>query len=391
MMKAFRQLFLSLAVVAAGLYVWIAYVPASMPVLERLGVLDLLGLEAPADQGGEQPGGGTRGDGVTQVITAKVGAQALVDRISTIGDGRARRSVDVRSNAMGTITDLTLEPGTYVKAGTVIAQLQDEAEQIALEQGQIRLQNAQTDAERIRQLQGTGAVTEVRLRETELALRSAELAVRQAEFDLSQRQTVAPISGWVGIINLEVGDRVSAQDLLVTITDRSEILIDFRVPERVVGKIRTGLPIEVTPLGLRDQTIAGQISAIDTVVDRASRTLLIQGRVPNEDEKLRAGMAFAVDMTFPGEEVLSIEPLAVQWSSNGPFVWAVRDGKVAQVSVEIVQRNSDAVLVTSEDLSVGEQVVTEGVQTLRNGSEVSIANPDEAANLMPASQVRTSL
>lgn len=390
-MKAFRQLVLSLAVVAAGLYVWIAYVPASLPMLERVGVLDLLGIEAPPEQRGEQSGGWGGGGGAAQVITAKVGTQALMDRISTIGDGRARRSVDVRANAMGTITDLDLAPGSYVTAGTVVARLQDEAEQIALEQGQIQLENARTDAERIRQLQGMGAVTEVRLRETELALRSAELALRQAEFDLSQRQIKAPISGWVGIINLEMGDRVSAQDLLVTITDRSEILIDFRVPERVVGKIKTGLPIEVTPLGLRDQTLIGEISAIDSVVDRASRTLLVQGRVPNADERLRAGMAFAVDMTFPGETVLSIAPLAVQWSSDGPFVWVVRDGTVTAVAVAIVQRNSDAVLVTSDDLAVDDLVVTEGVQTLREGAEVSVTNRDETANREVAPQTEGAL
>lgn len=389
-MHALRQILLSIAVLAAGLYVWIAYVPASLPLLERLGVLDLLGLEAPEDQGGGQQGG-WGGGGPAQVITDRVTAQALVDRINTIGDGRARRSVDVRSNAMGTITHLDLAPGSYVEAGTILARLQDEAERIALEQGQIQLADARADAQRIRQLQGTGAVTEVRLRETELALRSAELAVRQAEFDLSQRQIEAPISGWVGIINLEVGDRVSAQDLLVTITDRSEILIDFRVPERVVAKIRTGLPIEVTPLGLRDLTITGEISAIDTVVDRASRTLLVQGRVPNTDERLRAGMAFAVSMTFPGETVLSIPPLAVQWSSDGPFVWAVRDGKAAQVPVSIAQRNSDAVLVTSDDLSEGELVVTEGVQTLRDGAEVGIANPEEAAHRARAARPGATL
>ncbi|MCZ4352843.1 efflux RND transporter periplasmic adaptor subunit [Roseovarius aestuarii] len=378
-MKVFRQLILSLAVLAAGLYVWVSYVPASLPMLDRLGVLEALGIEPPMEQDSEQQTGGPRG-GPARVIIAKVGEQALVDRISTIGDGRARRSVDVRSNAMGTITHLNLVPGGYVQAGTVIARLQDEAERIALEQGQIQLEDARTDAERIRQLQGTGAVTEVRLRESELALRSAELAVRQAEFDLSQRQIEAPISGWVGIINLEVGDRVSAQDLLVTITDRSEILIDFRIPERVVGKIRAGLPIEVTPLGLRELTLTGEISAIDTVVDRSSRTLLVQGRLPNKDEQLRAGMAFAVNMTFPGETVLSIAPLAVQWSSDGPFVWVVHDAKVTQVAVTIVQRNRDSVLVTSDDLKVGDNVVTEGVQTLREGGEVSVENLDEAAS-----------
>lgn len=377
-MKAFRQFILSVAVLAAGLYVWIAYVPAAQPVLERIGLLDLLGVEAaPAAKTGQQ--GAWDGDNAARVITATVGERALADNIKAIGDGRARRSVSVRSNAEGIITDLALEAGMYVKAGTVIARLQDEAERIALERAGIELQNARTDAARIKQLAATDAVTEVRVLETELALRSAELGVQQAEFDLSQRRITAPISGWVGIIDLEQGDRVSGQDLLVTITDRSSILIDFRVPERVIGKIEVGQPIEVTPLGQPDRVLPGKISAMDTVVDRASRTLLVQGGVPNEEGLLRAGMAFSVTLSFPGDTLLSIPPLALQWSSAGPFVWAVRDGRVAQVAVAIAQRNNDAVLVTSADLAPGEMVVTEGVQTLRDGGEVNPMSEDQAA------------
>ncbi|MCQ0093291.1 efflux RND transporter periplasmic adaptor subunit [Roseovarius sp. M141] len=389
-MKAFRQLALSVAVLAAGLYVWIAYVPAAQPVLDRIGLLDLLGIEASQTQGGDQ-GNGWPGGGLSRVITATVGEQALADRINAIGDGRALRSVNVRSNAVGTITDMALLAGSYVDKGTVIVRLEDEAEKIALEQAQIQLVNARTDADRARRLEATGAVAEVRLREVELALRSAELGVRQAEFDLSQRHIVAPISGWIGIIDLEEGDRVNAQDLLVNISDRSDILIDFRVPERVVGKIATGQQIEVTPLGGRDAALIGEISAIDAVVDRASRTLLVQGRVPNEGDMLRAGMAFSVSMSFPGETLLSIPPLAVQWSSDGPFVWAVRDGKVAQVAVSIVQRESDAVLVTSDDLEVGETVVTEGVQTLRDGAEVSLTSNDEAVSGLSATTREAAL
>ncbi len=380
-MKALRQIILSFAVLVAGLYAWITYVPAAQPFLERVGLFDLLGIEAPqaqsTAQNRERPGAGP-----TRVIAAKVGERALADRINAIGDGRARRSVTVRSNAVGVITDLALNAGGYVEAGAVIAKLQDEAEKIALEQAKIRLEDARTEAERIKRLEATGATTEVRLRETELARRSAELAVRQAEFDLSQRQIVAPISGWVGIIDLEQGDRVNAQDVIVTITDRSDILIDFRVPERVVNKIAIGQTFDVTPLGLRNTTLTGEISAIDSVVDRASRTLLVQGRVPNKADLLRAGMAFSVNITFPGETMLSIAPLAVQWSSDGPFVWVVREGKAVQVAVTIAQRNSDEVLVTSDDLRAQDIVVTEGVQTLREGAGVSVITQDESASAL---------
>ena len=388
-MKAIRQLIIGLIVGAGALYIWIAYVPAARPLLDRVGLLDLLGLEIPVEGVGA-PEGGPRG-GAAQVVTAPVGEKATVDRVNAIGDGRARRSVTVRSSAQGQITELNLAAGRRVEEGTIIVRLQDERERIALEQAQIELENTRTDAERIQRLENTGTVTEVRLRESQVALRSAELAVRQAEFELSQRQIGAPISGWVGIIEVEEGDRVNAQELLATITDRSDILIDFRVPERVIGQMQVGQQIEVTPLGLRDLTLTGEIDAIDTVVDRASRTLRVQGRVDNVGDLLRAGMAFSVALTFPGETLLSIAPLAVQWSSDGPFVWAVRDGKAVQVEVTIVQRNADSVLVTSGDLEAEDTVVTEGVQTLRPGAEVAPAGEGGTATREKTAQTKETL
>ena len=371
--KALRQFFVFLLVLVAGLYAMLTYVPASRPYVAETGLLDLLGIEevAEAPQGS---GRGWGGGGPSLVVTAAVSEETLADRITAIGDGRARRSVTLRSNAVGVITDLNLPAGQLIEAGTVVALLENEAEQIALKQAELQLENAQTEQDRVERLQNTGAVSEVRLRETELALQSAELALSQAQFDLSQRRILAPISGWVGITDIEEGDRVNAQDQLATITDRSEILIDFRVPERVVSKLSLGKEITVTPLGMRDLTLTGEVSAIDSVIDRASRTLLVQGRVPNEGDQLRAGMAFSVSLTFVGDPFLAIPPLAVQWSSDGPFVWTVREGKAHQVAVEIAQRNSNSVLVLSDDLTADDVVVTEGVQTLREGGEVREVN-----------------
>jgi RND family efflux transporter MFP subunit len=376
-MKILRQLGTTIAMTVAGLYVWINYVPASHPLLERVGLLDLLGIEPAVATGASDDQ--RRDGGAATVIAVSVSEKAMSDRINAIGDGRALRTVTVRANTGGVITDLPVSAGAYLKSGSLILRLLDEAEEIALEQARIGREDARRALERVEALSSTGSTTEVRLSEAELALRSAELAVRQAEFDLSQREIRAPISGWVGIPDLEQGDRVNAQDVLVTITDRSDILIDFRVPDRVASRMTIGQEFEVLPLGIQDIVLTGTISAIDSVVDRASRTLLVQGRVSNADDLLRAGMAFSVNLDFPGPLMLSIAPLAVQWSSEGPFVWAVREGKAVQVPVVIEQRNSDEVLVTSDDLAAGDMVVTEGVQTLRDGAEVSIATDETAA------------
>ena len=372
-----RQLLLSAAALAAALYLWIAYVPAAQPMLDRLGVLELLGVEM--QEASASSGGGGRGfGGSTRVVAAEVEERMIEDRVTAIGDGRAIRSVTVRSEATGLITDLPITAGQPVEAGDLVAQLDDEAEQIALERAKLILEDARVDEARISQLRGSGAISEVASREAQLTLRTAELAEREAAFDLERRQVLAPISGVVGIVDVEVGERIGSQEPIVTITDRSVILIDFRIPERVVNRVDLGMTVDVSPLGLEDTVLEGEISAVDTVVDRTSRTLRVQARVENTDDRLRAGMAFSVALSFPGETLVSIDPLALQWSSEGAFVWAVRDGKAERVDATIRQRDSDAILVDA-DLEPGERIVIEGVQTLRPGAEVEMIDDAAAA------------
>ncbi len=385
-MSLVRQLFLSVAVICAAGYIWIRYVPEAAPFLEKTGILAVIGLDVVPAQAAQGSDGARRGGGAAQVIVGVVEARTQADKVTAIGDGRGLRSVTVRSEAVGKITEIGLNAGNRVEAGTVMFRLDDEAEAIALERARITLDDAKSEAERVKRLESTGAVTEVRAREAELALRTAELNLRQAEFDLTQRRIIAPISGWVGIIDVEVGDRIAAQESLVSITDRSSILIDFRIPERVIADMSLGMPVAITPLGLRDLELQGEISAIDTIVDRASRTMRVQARVDNADDLLRVGMAFHVSLNFPGETLLSVDPLALQWSSDGAFVWAIREDKAAQVSVTIRQRNSDEVLVEGA-LEPGEVVVTEGVQNLRPGADVTISGDSAAQSAaLPASK-----
>ncbi|MDG4648204.1 efflux RND transporter periplasmic adaptor subunit [Roseibacterium sp. SDUM158017] len=376
-MNFLRQTFLGLLAVAAAVAIWAFYVPSAAPYLERAGIYDIMGIDAPAGAGDE--GGGRRfGGGASQVVVAEVATGQVNARVSAIGDGRAARSVTVRSEATGLIRELSVMPGRYVEEGAVIALLDDDAERIALERARLSVADTEGDVERLQQLSASGAVSAVQLRSAELAFRSAELEVAQAEFDLAQRRIVAPISGWVGLLEVEEGDRIGAQDAIAVITDRSTIQIDFRVPERHIAQLSVGMPLEVIPLARPDEVLQGEIVALDNVVERASRTLRVQGRVENADDTLRAGQAFEVALSFPGDSLPSVDPLAIQWSGDGAFVWAARDGEAVRVPVVIRQRNSDSVLVEAA-LSAGDLVVIEGVQTLRSGGAIEIVTGASAA------------
>lgn len=385
-MNLIRQMFLGLVVVAAAVGLWVVYVPSAAPYLDRTGVYDLLGLTPPVAEAAQ---GRRFGGGTAQVVVAPAGEGRANARVSAIGDGRAVRSVTVRSEATGMIRQLAIAPGSYVEAGALVAQLDDDAERIALELAQLMVVDSAADLDRLRQLRGSGVASDVQIRAAELALRTAELGVEQAEFELRQRRIAAPIAGWTGLIEVEQGDRVSAQDTLVVIADRSSIEIDFRVPERFIGALSIGMTIEVTPLSRPDIVLAGEIVALDNVVDRASRTLRVQGRLDNGDDSLRAGQAFSVTLSFPGDTLPAVDPLAIQWSGEGAFVWVAREGEATRVPVIIRQRNSDSVLVEGA-IVPGETVIIEGVQTLRPGAAVEIVSGDPDAVTLPAGQASQS-
>lgn len=384
-----KQVPLVLLVTAGALWLWLAYVPAARPMLEGWGVLSRLegwGVPLPQAEGnaaeanrpaaGGPPGGGR---GPVTVLAERPGIGIANDRVTAIGTGQAARSVAVSAPVAGRILEVRVASGQKVRQGDLLVRLENEAETIAVERARLVLDDETARRARVARLQSSGAATELQITEAELALRQATLALRQAEFELSRRDILAPIDGWVGILRAEPGQQLGAGAAVTRIDDRSAILVDFRVPERFVGQIATGDEVAARPLALRDGTLTGRITAIDNSVDETSRTLLLEARLDNSEDRLRAGMAFEISLSLPGEEYVSINPLSVQWGSDGAFVWRIKDGKAGRVPIRIIQRSAEAVLVEGA-LSPDDPVVTEGVQALRPGAEVTIRPTDETAD-----------
>ena len=121
------------------------------------------------------------------------------------------------------------------------------------------------------------------------------------------------------------------------------------MPERYAERHRrSARRSTATPIARPNDVFDGTVSAVDNRIDEASRTLRVQARIANADDTLRAGMSFQVSMKFPGDTYPSVNPLAIQWGTDGAFVWAMRDGKAKRTPVRIVQRNTETVLVEAE-------------------------------------------
>ena len=379
-MKAWAQVAVSAAVIAVAVPLAARFVPATHPALAGLGLLapmQAIGIVAEAAPGPEGGQGGPRGGfgGPVTVVAAPAGTQPLREDVTAIGSARGLQSVTISPVIGGRVLRVHAAAGDRVEPGALLVELESETARLAVERARLVLADAQATAERVDRLSGSGTTTAIQKQDAALSLRTAELELQVAERDLQDHRITAPVGGIVGLIEVEAGDQVAPDTAITTIEDRSSLIVDFRVPERIAPRVTTGLSVEVQPLADTGMTLSGTVTAIDNRVDEASRTLRLQARIDNAGDALRAGMSLRIALRFTGEDHPAVDPLAIQWGASGPFVWLVRDGKATRLPVTILQRHSDAVLVRA-DLLPGDLVVTEGVQSLRPGAEVVPRAPD---------------
>ncbi len=404
-MPFWKQFVLCLVVIIAGFAAWVYFVPGAGETMRNAGIPDSIvsriapKSEEAADAGaGQTQGGQAQGQGQGQnrrnggggggrnaavlVVTQAVVQGVVNDRLNAIGTGDAIRSVAVTPQATGTIREILIKSGDMVKQGQVLAKLDSEEQVIAQGQAQVALNSALEKSSLYHNIKSS--VSRMDVFDSEIAEQNARLQLQAADLNLQRRNIVAPIDGIVGIVPVNIGDNVTTSTPIVTLDDRTEILVDYWVPERFANTVSVGQVVEATSVARPGKIFSGVLEAVDNRIDAASRTLRLRGRIDNSSDELRAGMSFAVSMKFAGDKYPAVNPLSVQWDAQGSFVWRVTDDKSHKVRVTVVQRNPDYVLVKA-DLKDGDQIVTQGLQRVRENGAVRTAT-DVAANDKVAAQ-----
>ena len=402
-MPIWKQLAISLAVLFAGLCALVYFSPGAGRTLVSMGVpASAVALVSGAPegegqaqrgqaqrgqgQGGEQAQAGGQGQGqgnrrgggnqAILVATQPVTIGVVNDRLSAIGDGEAIEAVTVMPQASGTLAEILVSSGQKVTKGDVIARLDSEEQVILRDQAAVALRSAKEKAESYRNLQ---SFSRLDVLDAQIAEEQAQLQLTTAELNLKRRDIVAPIDGVIGIVGVNVGDNVTNTTAIVSLDNRSQLLVDFWAPERFVAAVRPGMPVEARSVSRPGQVFNGVVEAVDSRVDQASRTIRIRAKIDNPDDVLRAGMSFAVSMRFPGDRYAAVNPLAVQWDGEGSFVWQIADNKSVKTRVTIIQRNSDQILVEAS-LKEGDVVAVEGLQRVREGGAIEIVGEAKAGS-----------
>lgn len=306
----------------------------------------------------------------SNVIIEDLSFQPIQVTIETVGTAEAQKSVSLYPAAADRVTKVTFKPGDFVEQGTVLLELDARRQIAALKRAEIELADNQRDVERLTKSKANGAVTESELDEAKALLDLAEVAVAEAQADLDDRKVLAPFSGYVGLTEVEVGDRINQSTMITTIDDRNQLFINFSVPESSYNLVGESTKVTVQPWNSRDDVFNASLAQLDSRIDEQNRTLKVRAVLNNSDDQFRPGLSFKVSLSAAGTVYPVVPEAALAWGATGSYIWLAKEGKAVKKPVVIKQRLRGSILVEGE-LNEGDVLIVEGIQRLREGAAVA--------------------
>ena len=325
--------------------------------------------------------------------------------ISAIGTMNARATAVVRAKVSGELLKLYFKEGDEVKAGQLLAEIDPRSFNAALVQvqgslarDQAQLKNAQLDLQRYKDLLKQDSIASQQVdtqaalvRQLQGTVAADQGQVDAAKLQVSYTRVTAPISGRLGLRQADLGNVVNPSDAngLVTISQVRPIDAVFSLPEAHVSslaeQLRAGkvMPVELWDREQKQILAKGQLNALDNTIDTTTGTVKAKAAFDNADGRLFANQFVNVKLQVRQlDQALAVPVTAVQ----NNYVYLVKPDKtVTQRKITVGVTDGDYVSVRG-DLNPGDQVVTDGIDRLREGAQVTVVDSDKVKKVDQAVQ-----
>jgi membrane fusion protein, multidrug efflux system len=325
-------------------------------------------------------------EAITSVVAKRVDWPSTT---SVIGTAVAVHGVTVSADLPGKIDKIAFESGSAVHEGDVLVELDTRQERAQLADAEAQRDLAKINYTRRQGLVNEGVISRQDYDQAAAEQKSAEAKVGELRATIERKTIRAPFTGILGIRQANLGQYLAAGDPIVPLQSLNPIYVNFGIPQQTASHIRDRQQLRIT---LRDSGAApflGRVSAINSVVDEATRNVQVQATVPNPGGKLRPGMFVEVEVGVGADQnVIALPASAISYAPFGDSVWIISELKdpegktyrgVKQQFVKVEGSRGDQVGIVS-GLQGGEEVVTSGVFKLRPGAAVQVNNSIQPAN-----------
>ncbi|MFL6195537.1 MAG: efflux RND transporter periplasmic adaptor subunit [Thermoanaerobaculia bacterium] len=309
--------------------------------------------------------------------------------ISAIGTVNAVQGVIVSADLPGIVEKIAFESGRSVRAGQMLVKLDTRQEEAQLAAAQSQLNLARLNLDRMRGLKESGVIPLADYDRAAAEALQSDARADEIRATIARKTIRAPFSGILGIRQVNLGQYLNGGAPIVPLQALHPAYVNFSVPQQEVGRLRVGTAVRVKAQANANVQSTGRLTAIDSIVDEATRNVQVQATFDNSDNRLRPGMYVEVQVQQGASQVVVALPAsAVSYAPYGDSVFIVEqmkgpDGKpyrgARQQFVKLGGSRGDQVAVLS-GLKAGEEVVTSGVFKLRNGAAVNVNNKIQPAN-----------
>ena len=329
-------------------------------------------------------------------VTVEPVLQQLVPfRIQAIGNVEAYSTVSVKARVDGQIVEVGFKEGEEVRKGQTLFKIDPRPYEAVLRQGEANALRDNAAAEQARSQEkryqdlldknfvSKEAYAQIRTNATtaEATARASQAALDNAKLNLEYCTITAPIEGYAGKIQIQLGNLVKANDVnpLVVVNQVRPIYVNFAVPEQRLAEVREHMaanPLTVDTLapGSDRATASGVLIFVDNAVDPSTGTIRLRARFTNKENALWPGQFVGVSLRlFEEPDAIVIPSTAVQTGPEGQYVYVVGQDMVADVRKIEVQRTEGDRTIVERGLTKGEQVVTRGQLRLGPKTRVQIS------------------
>jgi RND family efflux transporter MFP subunit len=306
----------------------------------------------------------------------------------------AERTAQIRAEVPGAIVQVFHDPGAVVTKGTSLAKIDDRAIMDAYLSARSGF-NAATNAaevaarelDRAQKLYAAGAISESLLenaRRADLSARSflddAKARLSQAEKQRDAANVLAPYNGVVADRMVNPGDIVAPGTPLFSLVDPSTMRLEAAVPAGELAMIRLGAKVTFTVTGYPGRTFEGRISSINPQADPQTRQVRLFVRIPNEGQRLVAGLFAEGRVASEERSALTVPAAALDLRGLTPEVVRLKNGVVERVAVTTGLRDEATERVeVLTGLAAGDTVLVGAALSVSPGTKLTVSTPSDTS------------
>lgn len=330
---------------------------------------------------------------IVTITATKAALSSWNPTYHAVGSTRTVKGVNVTTELPGMITNINFTPGSNVKKGQVLVQLD-----IAPDVAKLHSLQAQATLDKItyyrdKKQYSFGAVSKEQL-DTDLAnMKSSAANVEEQQATIDKKIIKAPFSGRLGISEVDPGEYINSGQSVVNLQTLDPIYVDFYLPQQEIEHAAVDKTVIVTTDRAPGMTFTGKITTVNPIADKDIRNVEVEATLSNPQEILLPGMFTNVVMDIgKPKSYITLPVMAVTFNPYGALVYLLTKTnqtvdnrpvwKAQQQFVDTGDARGNQIAIT-KGIKIGEMVVTSGQLKLKNGSLVTIDNavqPSDSSN-----------